>query len=248
MESRAELSPLRWAKTRHLPFREESITPMKIRRAALFGVMIGTVLGAAESDIQFAGVVTAEGKTRIALTDKSAKSTTWVEPGQQFKDYTVARYDEKEEAVYLKKGGRETRLGLISPKATEPRPAVAENPAAVAQAAAVATAIRSNLRQLANAARQVPADRGVNSVGYTDLVGPDKMIKELKPVAGENYSTINFGPSVTAVSVTTSSGAIVTYEIPQANAAASAPAPASPSPGSPVGPTTPPAPPAPRAP
>jgi hypothetical protein len=219
---------------------------MKIRRAAIFGAMVMSVLRGAEADIQFAGVVTAEGKTRIALTDKAQKSTTWVEPGQKFQDFTVARYDEKEEAVYLKRGGRETRLVLAAPKTTEARPtseiAPAVTPAApAAQAAAIATTIRSNLRQLATAARQVQAERGVDNVAYTDLVGPDKLIKDLKPVAGENYSTINFGPNVTAVSVTTSGGAIVTYDMPPAAApATTVAAPAAPAaPATAPGPRTP---------
>ena len=201
---------------------------MKIRRAALLGMMLALGLRAAESNIEFAGVLTAEGRTRIALTDKSKKSTTWVEPGQQFNGYTVARYEEKEEAVYLKKGGQETRLGLIASKTVEARPAAVESATASAQATAIATAIRSNLRQLANAARQLQQARGGSSVGYSDLVGPDKLIKELKPVAGENYSTLNFSPNATAVSVTTSSGAIVSLEIPPANTATAAPLPAAP--------------------
>ena len=192
---------------------------MKIRGAACLGIMMIAVLRGADPDIEFEGIITAEGKTRIALTDKTRKSTTWVEPGQQFNGYTVARYDEKEEAVYLKKSGRETRLGLIASKTVDARPAPAENTTQSAQATAVATAIRSNLRQLSTAARQYQLARGATTVSYNDLVGPDKLIKELKPVAGENYSTLNFGPNVTAVSVTTSTGAIVSFEMPPPNAA-----------------------------
>jgi hypothetical protein len=201
---------------------------MTIRGAAFLGLMMAAVLRGAESDIEFAGIITAEGKTRIALTDKTRKSTTWVEPGQQFNGYTVARYDEKEEAVYVTKGGKETRLGLIASKTTEARPVDPESATPPAQASAVATAIRSNLRQLAIAARQLQQARGVTTVGYNDLVGPDKLIKELKPVAGENYSTLNFGPNVTAVSVTTSGGAIVSFEMSPSNAAAANPLPAAP--------------------
>jgi hypothetical protein len=54
---------------------------------------LAAMLGAAEPEIEFAGIITAEGKTRIALTDKSKKTTTWVQPGEQFHGYTVTRYD-----------------------------------------------------------------------------------------------------------------------------------------------------------
>jgi hypothetical protein len=200
---------------------------MKFRRCGLTGFLaLAALLRAAEPEIEFAGIITAEGKTRIALTDKSKKTTTWVQPGETFNGYTVARYEAKEEAVYLKKGGQETRLGLVASRTTESKPAAAEEvfvPAA--QASAIATSIRSNLRQLANAARQYQLERGVTSVGYADLVGPDKLVKELKPIAGENYTTLNFSPNVTTVSVSTSGGAIVSYDLPPANAAAPAPLP-----------------------
>jgi LysM repeat protein len=87
---------------------------------------------------------------------------------------------------------------------------------------AVPTAIRSNLRQLTSAARQYQLERGVSTVAYTDLVGPDKLIKELKPVAGENYSTLSFGPNVTAVNVTTANGATVSFDVQPATATAAA--------------------------
>lgn len=200
---------------------------MKFRRRLLAGFLALTaLLRAAEPEIEFAGIITAEGKTRIALMDKSKKTTTWVQPGDTFQGYTVARYEATEEAVYLKKGGQEKRLGLIASRTTESKPVVAEAAAPAAQASAIATSIRSNLRQLAAAARQYQLERGVTTVGYNDLVGPDRLVKELKPVAGENYTTLNFGPNVTAVSVSTSGGAIVSYDLPPANAAAPTPLPA----------------------
>ncbi|MGH7944471.1 MAG: hypothetical protein ACREF9_05630, partial [Opitutaceae bacterium] len=64
-------------------------------------------------------MLTAGGKTRLALTDTEKKITSWIQPGDEFKGYTVARYDPKEEAVFLKKGGQETRIGLVAAKTTE---------------------------------------------------------------------------------------------------------------------------------
>ncbi|MGH7947046.1 MAG: LysM peptidoglycan-binding domain-containing protein, partial [Opitutaceae bacterium] len=131
--------------------------------------------------------------------------------------YTVARYDPKEEAVFLKKGGQETRIGLVAAKTTESpsTPATGDTPPSTGAAAA---AIRSNLRQLASAAQQHRTQHNVSTVSYNELVGADKPIKELKPVAGENYSTLNFGPNVTGVSVTTENGMTVSLELPSANA------------------------------
>lgn len=205
---------------------------MNISRAIFIGAAsFGAVLSAAEPTIEFTGVLTAGGKTRIALTDKTQKTTTWVEPGEVFNGYTIDRYDAKEDAIFLKKGGQETRIGLVASKSTPGKPAQLD--AASPSTQAMSTSIQSNLRQLTNAARQYQLERGVTTVGYNDLVGPDKLIKELKPVAGENYSTLNFGPNVTAVSVTTSTGAIVALEVPPSVVGS-----VSPTPASPVVPTT----------
>ena len=190
---------------------------MTAPRAALLIALFSTSLSAAETGIEFSGVLTAEGKTRIALTDTARKTTTWVEPGGEFNGFTVLRYDAKEDAVFLKKGGQETRIGLVTSKTREaPSPSAASSPTAQATTAA----IRANLRQLSSAARQFQLERGVSNAAYTDLVGPDKIIKELKPVAGENYSTLTFGPNVTAVNVTTANGETVSLDLPAASATA----------------------------
>jgi LysM repeat protein len=194
---------------------------MNIRCAALIGaVSVASLLHAAETPVEFSGVMTTGGKTRLALTNTATKSTTWVEPGEQFNGYTVARYDAKEDAVFLKKDGRETRLGLVAAKTQEsPRPTLTAA-TTNADATATANAIRANLRQLVAAARQYQIERGVTSVGYSELVGPDKLIKELKPIAGENYSTLTFGPNVTGVSVTTATGSTIALDIPPTGATA----------------------------
>lgn len=205
-------------------------------RAFLLGLLVAAApLRAAEPTIQFTGVLTADGKTRLALTDKATATTQWVEPGEEFKGYAIARYDAEEEAVFVQKGGQEHRLPLASP---QPRPAASA--AAVASAAAseaTQRAIRSNLRALAAAARQYQLERGTASVAFADLVGPGKFIGELKPIAGENYSTLNFSPDVTAISVTTSEGATVAIDF--STGLVQAPKPPAPSP--PVAPMPPPA-------
>lgn len=53
-------------------------------------------------------------------------------------------------------------------------------------------AVLNNLRQLAAAADQYYLENGVATARYSDLVGPDKYIRQLNPVAGENYLTVVF--------------------------------------------------------
>ncbi len=202
-------------------------------RALLFGLLLAAApVRAAEPTIQFTGILTADGKTRLALTDTATDTTHWVEPGDEFKGYAIARYDAAAEAVFVRKSGQEHRLPLASP---QHRPAVAAAAVVPAAAASEATqrAIRSNLRAHAAAARQYQLERGTASVAFADLVGPGKFIGELKPVAGENYSTLNISPDVTAISVTTSEGATVAIDF--STGLAQAPKPPTPSP--PVAPT-----------
>jgi LysM repeat protein len=187
---------------------------MNLRRTAFFVAVSAASLIAADTGIQFAGVLTAGGRTRLALTDTARKTTTWVEPGDEFNGYTIARYDPKEEAIFIKKNGQETRIGLVAAKIPE---TTLENPSDIAPSREkTAAAIQSNLRQLATAARQYQLAHGLSAVSYADLVGPNKLIKELKPVAGENYSTLGFGQNVTAVSVTTADGTTVSFDLPPA--------------------------------
>lgn len=94
---------------------------MNVVRAALLLLSAAAALHAAEPGVAFTGVLTADGKTRIALTDRASHATTWVEPGDTLADgYTVARYDAEGEAIFLKKNGEEIRLGLTPAKTAEP--------------------------------------------------------------------------------------------------------------------------------
>jgi type IV pilus assembly protein PilA len=53
-------------------------------------------------------------------------------------------------------------------------------------------AILNNLRMLNSAAEQYYLEHRVNTATYGDLVGPDKYIRTLQPVAGEDYRTLQF--------------------------------------------------------
>jgi type IV pilus assembly protein PilA len=48
-------------------------------------------------------------------------------------------------------------------------------------------AVLNNLRMLGAAADQYYLEHGVDTATYDDLVGTDKLIKQLVPVAGEDY-------------------------------------------------------------
>ncbi len=70
------------------------------------------------------------------------------------------------------------------------------------------SAIKNNLRQLANAADQYMLQNGVTAAGYSDIVGTatDKYVKSIKTVAGETYPT-SITQDLTAI---TASGAALT--------------------------------------
>jgi type IV pilus assembly protein PilA len=53
-------------------------------------------------------------------------------------------------------------------------------------------AVTNNLRQLAAAADQYYLETGKTSATYADLVGPQKYIRQINPVAGEDYRSLIF--------------------------------------------------------
>lgn len=60
-------------------------------------------------------------------------------------------------------------------------------------------AILNNLRQLASAADQYFLENGVTTVSSANLVGTDKFVKSVDPVAGETYPTsIDQGTAISA--------------------------------------------------
>lgn len=196
---------------------------MKMREAFFIGGFAALVaVHAAEPAVEFSGVLTNEGHTKLALTDKSSGTTRWLEPGDIFLGYTVDRYDVQNDAVFLRKNGQEVRLTLIASKITEgtaPKAAAAPAPGTGSALAAspetvAANAIRGNLRTLAAAARRYQLEHGGNTATYADLVGPDKMIRELRPIAGESYANLSIPPGGTTLTVTMTNGVPVSVEIP----------------------------------
>ena len=71
-------------------------------------------------------------------------------------------------------------------------------------------AVHNNLRQLAAARDQYFLETGKATCTYADLVGPEKYIRELRPVAGEDYTGLSFR-SDEALRVELQSGKVVEY-------------------------------------
>jgi LysM repeat protein len=89
---------------------------MKFPVLALAFLVAIRAANAAPPAIAFSGVLVADGKTKVALTDTATGATTWVEPGKDFHGYTLAGYDAKNDSVVLKKNGQEFPLTLVSTK------------------------------------------------------------------------------------------------------------------------------------
>lgn len=73
-------------------------------------------------------------------------------------------------------------------------------------------AILNNLRQLAAAADQYFLEEGVRTVTFGQIVGPDKYIKKLQSVDGEDYQSLDLSASAKTWTITSESGIKVTYE------------------------------------
>lgn len=67
-------------------------------------------------------------------------------------------------------------------------------------------AIQNNLRMFHAAAQQYMLENAKSQVKYADIVGPGKILEELKQVAGEDYSELVLKDSDVSISVTTSAG------------------------------------------
>lgn len=174
---------------------------MKSLRSLGLILMMMTVARAAEPVIELAAVVGTNTSLRLSLTDTAAGQTRWVAIGQQFAGYRVAGYDAPSETAVLTRDGRELRVKL---KASKVQMAAATLPPEQERA------ILNQLRQLAAAADQYYLENGVGRTSYEALVGADKYVKQINPVAGENYRVIIFEQGK-PMTVTTTGGISLTY-------------------------------------
>ena len=72
--------------------------------------------------------------------------------------------------------------------------------------------ILNNLRQLAAAADQFFLEHGVDKVKFEQLVGPDKYIKQLTPIDGEDYSKLDLTLGASPWKIVSASGITVSYD------------------------------------
>jgi LysM repeat protein len=171
-------------------------------RVALALVLVGR-LSAAESQIEFTGVLATGDAVRVALRDASGTSS-WVKVGAAFSGYTLTSYDAATESVVLTHDGVTTRVKLSSPRPTAANAVVAPPE--------IATAITQNLRQLAAAANQYYLENGRTTAVLADLVGETKYVRRLIPVAGEDYGVLQFDQGSPLLTVQTSQGYTVTLD------------------------------------
>jgi type IV pilus assembly protein PilA len=73
-------------------------------------------------------------------------------------------------------------------------------------------AILNNLRQLSAAADQFFLEYGTHKVTIDQIVGPDKYIKKLNEVDGEDYTKLDLTQGATPWKIVSASGITVTYE------------------------------------
>ena len=65
-----------------------------------------------ESAIEFSGVMSAHGRTLVALTDRISAVSRWVAPGEEFAGYRLSGYDGASDAVTLTRNQQTLRLSL----------------------------------------------------------------------------------------------------------------------------------------
>lgn len=100
------------------------------------------------------------------------------------------------------------QLVAPSPQATLQPESPASTPATPAQQQ---QAMTNNLRQLAAAADQFMLENARPSASYADLVGPDKYVKRLMSIDGEDYTALSFDQSGAPLTVTTQNGVSASF-------------------------------------
>ena len=179
---------------------------MRILRTAALAAGIFLAAGqlwGAETDIEFTGYVRDDAGLALALRNPKTGYSKWVLLGRSFEDYALTRFDEKAEVLVVTKAGAETQLPLLRAKITQATPP-AEPPPEIKRR------VLNNLRQLAAAADQYYLENGVSRASYDQLVGPTKYVREINPMDGENYRSIQFQQG-NKIETTTSQGYVISY-------------------------------------
>lgn len=153
---------------------------MKVTALFFVGIALGlrTAGAAGAPPLEFNGVLVADGKTKVALSDPTSGATEWVAAGGEFKGYKIARYDAKTDSVVLIKDGQEYPLHLVA----------AKSQASVTNTALPATATPI----LASVPSQSPTPSGTSTAPVAPL--PSQSDAPLAPTG-----LVTPGPSTSAV-------------------------------------------------
>lgn len=103
-------------------------------------------------------------------------------------------------------------IGVYNPVTVGVAAAMAIPAFSKVRASSLEKTILNNLRQLDAAAQQHMLESGKDVAYYNELVGygRDRYIRELKPVAGEDYTKLVIRQDDTEISVTTAAGQVIT--------------------------------------
>lgn len=163
----------------------------------------GALAAGAPPDIRFAGVVTDSQGTVFCLTDPVTEGWSWIPAGGCFLGCTVKAYDPATETLTVSHGGRESRLRLAAGRVVRWHRELSR---------AAAAAIQDNLLLFHVAAMVYSRMTRSRYVTYEDIVGVDKLLPGLDPVAGEDYRGLTLMKGEpNGLSVTTAAGVRISY-------------------------------------
>ena len=157
-------------------------------------------------NIEFNGLIVADGMTQVSLTNTDTGAYGWVPVGGVFSGYTIASFDDTKDQIILKKGS----LNL---------PVKLKNAVIIEQAAPPTNqlngpggqgpSLAGNLRQINAAANQYFLATGKTSATMADLA-PYLPAGTITPVNGESYTnlTVNQGQPI---SIANANGGTTTF-------------------------------------
>ena len=88
---------------------------LSLAASLLSGAPVHPPSEAADSAIVFSGVMSAHGRTLVALSDRTSAVSRWVAPGDEFAGYHLSAYDGTNEVVTLVRQQQVLRLSLKKP-------------------------------------------------------------------------------------------------------------------------------------
>lgn len=153
---------------------------------------------------EFIGVMANGHDVRLSLREKESGTFRWLQIGESFADYTLKAFDASTDTATLEKDGATFRVALNSAK-------IKEGSSGARLAPATAQSMYHNVRQIAAAANQYYLENGKAAVTLDELVGPDKIVKRLVIIAGEDYHTLTLKQG-TPVILTAPSGETITAD------------------------------------